>query len=108
MSNETPRRDQLDKLTPAELAIRNAVAEVLRLEPIVEGQFTGILLLLQQARSKVADFVDGVETPSNSTPAGGYTPAQDAELAWLRRTSAECERKILAIVGTPNPNGGVT
>lgn len=54
--NEIPRRIDLRRLTPAELAIRNAVdaVEMTGCHPLL----TDAVILLQQAREKVADFVD--------------------------------------------------
>lgn|GEM_PF-1348155 len=59
--NEIPRRIRIDKLTPAELAIRDAVlaVEAAGCDP----RLTDAVVLLGQAKEKVADFVDGVETP---------------------------------------------
>lgn len=56
--SEIPRRCRIDLMTPAELAIRNAV-------DVVEGmgcdvRLTDAIVLLSQARDKVADFVDKV------------------------------------------------
>lgn len=57
-SHDPPRRIRIDKLTPAELAIRNAV--VLIEEMPADVRLSEAQTLLQQARDKVADFVDGV------------------------------------------------
>lgn len=57
MSNEIPRRIQLQLLTPAELAIRNAVIAVE--EAGCDPLLTDAVVLLQSARDNVADFVDG-------------------------------------------------
>jgi hypothetical protein len=54
--NGIPRRIQLDHCTSAELAIVNAVNEVEKLGADV--LLTDAVVLLQQARDKVADFVD--------------------------------------------------
>jgi hypothetical protein len=56
MSNEIPRRIRIDLMTPAELAIRNAMAEVEKAGADV--LLTDAVILLQQAQNKVADFVD--------------------------------------------------
>jgi hypothetical protein len=52
-----PRRICINRLTPAELAIRKAVSEVemAGTHPLL----TEAVTLLQQARGKVADYVDG-------------------------------------------------
>lgn len=51
-----PRRNRLDLCTPAELAIRAAVeaVEAAGAHPLL----TDAVILLQQAREKVADFVE--------------------------------------------------
>ena len=54
--NNIPRRVRLDHSTVAELAIRTAVYEVEKLgaHPLL----TDAVILLDQAREKVADYVD--------------------------------------------------
>lgn len=52
-----PRRVYLDKLTPAERAIYDATLEVEKLP--ADKRLTDAVVLLGQARDKVADFVDG-------------------------------------------------
>lgn len=56
MENEIPRRIQFEHLTPAELAIRDAMLKVEELPP--HPLLTEAVTLLQQAKDKVADFVD--------------------------------------------------
>ena len=58
MSNEIPRRSRLDHNTDAELAIRAAVDAVERIGADV--RLTDAVVLLQEAREAVADYVDGV------------------------------------------------
>jgi hypothetical protein len=57
--DEIPRRICIDRLTPAETAIRAAVDAVERAgaHPLL----TDAVVLLGRARDRVADFVDGVE-----------------------------------------------
>ena len=55
---EISRRNRLDALTPAETAIRNAMLAVEALPP--DTRLTEAVTLLQEARTKVADYVDGV------------------------------------------------
>lgn len=52
-----PRRSQLESNTPAELAIRGAIqaVEEVGADPLL----TDAVILLGQAREKVADYVDG-------------------------------------------------
>ena len=54
--NTIPRRAFINKMTPAELAIREAVLKVEKVgaHPLL----TDAVNLLEQARNKVADFVD--------------------------------------------------
>lgn len=54
-----PRRNQLDKFTPAERAIWDAVQEVEKAgaHPLL----TKAVTLLGEARERVADYVDGLE-----------------------------------------------
>jgi len=56
MSSDFPRRHRVDLLTPAELQIRDAVftVEDMGADPLL----TEAVVLLQQARDKVADYVD--------------------------------------------------
>jgi hypothetical protein len=58
MTDEIPRRIRLDLNTPAELAIRAAVDAVEALPADV--RLTDAVVLLSQARERVADFVDNV------------------------------------------------
>ena len=52
-----PRRNQLDKFTPAELAIYKAIEEVE--EAGADVKLTDAIIKLQEAIELVADFVDG-------------------------------------------------
>jgi uncharacterized Zn finger protein len=57
MSNENfPRRSQLTLLTPAETAIHVALIEVEKVG--ADSRLTDAIVLLQQAREKVADYLD--------------------------------------------------
>lgn len=54
--NDVPRRSRIDLMTPAELSIREAVQKV---EEVGAHQLlTEAVVLLEQAKNKVADFVD--------------------------------------------------
>jgi hypothetical protein len=53
---QIPRRNQLDRNTPAELAIREAMLAVE--EAGCDVLLTDAVNLLSQAREKVADYVD--------------------------------------------------
>lgn len=59
MTNMIPRRAQLEKLTPAERAIYDAV-QVVESMP-ADVRLTDAVILLQAARDSVADFIDGAE-----------------------------------------------
>lgn len=54
--NEIPRRCQTDQWTPAERAIQAAVDEVEQMG--ADERLTRAVVLLGEARSAVADFVD--------------------------------------------------
>lgn len=56
MGNEIPRRNRIDHFTPAEKAIWDAIQEV---EKAGANTFlTEAVILLQQAKDRVSDFVD--------------------------------------------------
>lgn len=57
-----PRRIQLEKMTPVERQIRDAMIAVESLGADV--RLTDAVILLQQARERVADFVDGSSSPA--------------------------------------------
>lgn len=59
--DEIPRRNRIDLMTPAELAITNAMEAVE--EAGCDTRLTEAVILLGEAREKVADFVDGKENP---------------------------------------------
>lgn len=64
MMNGVPRRIQVEKMTPAELAIRSALHAVEDLPPDPRLTEAGILLI--SAQEYVADFVDGVTRPDGN------------------------------------------
>lgn len=64
--NDFPRRNRLDKMNPAELAIYNAMQEVEKLGAS-EG-LTQAITLLSEAKDLVSDFVDGDASAQDSTP----------------------------------------
>lgn len=66
MTDDIPRRSRLDKMTPAENAIYNAMCVVEQAG--CDVRLTEAVNLLQKARDRVADFVDGVEHPLVSYP----------------------------------------
>lgn len=55
------RRIRLDLMSPAELAIYNAVQEVEKMAADV--RLTHAVIKLSEARALVADFIDGINTP---------------------------------------------
>ena len=57
--SDFPRRNQLDKFTPAELAIYNATIEVEKVG--ASEKLTAAIMKLQEAKELVSDFVDGIE-----------------------------------------------
>lgn len=65
MDNEMkdfPRRNRLDKCTPAELAIFKAMEEVEKAG--ADTRLTGAITKLNEARNLVADFIDGIQSPT--------------------------------------------
>lgn len=63
-----PRRIRVDLNTPAELAIRNAVQVVE--EAGADPLLTDAVVLLDEARSKVADYVDSQMQKGGALPDG--------------------------------------
>ena len=59
---DVPRRNRLDKSTPAETAIRTALTAVESLG--ADPKLTAAVTKLHEARELVADFVDGTAVPS--------------------------------------------
>jgi hypothetical protein len=55
-TEEFPRRFVVDQMVAAELAIRNAMAEVENLG--ADARLTDAIVLLGMAKDKVSDFVD--------------------------------------------------
>lgn len=53
-----PRRIRVDLLSKAELAIRKAIIVVEEMPP--DTRLTQAVVLLSQAKDKVADYIDGV------------------------------------------------
>lgn len=53
---EIPRRIQLDKMIPAELAIHNAIQEVEKIGADV--RLTNAVIKLQEAKDLISDFTD--------------------------------------------------
>lgn len=58
-TNEVPRRVDTQRWTPAERAIFDAV-EAVEAMP-ADARLTAAVILLGQARHKVADYVDGID-----------------------------------------------
>lgn len=72
---EIPRRIQMQKWTPAEMAIYKAVESVEAMP--ADTRLTYAVCKLQDAKNLVADFVDNV-----STEVYKYTESQVKELCW--------------------------
>lgn len=101
MANEKlPRRIQIDKMVPAELAI---IAAMLAVEDAgCDHLLTEAVVLLAEAKDKVADFVDGA--PADSAIARS---ARVTELRNVRnRTSHDCEKPLIS--GTVHGLGDYT
>lgn len=58
MSNEIPRRNQIDLYSPAEIAISEAMKEVEKSG--CDVRLTDAIMLLEKAKSKVADYIDNI------------------------------------------------
>jgi hypothetical protein len=56
--SDIPRRSYINKMTPAELAIWNAMQEVEKLPADI--RLTDAVNLLKDAQNKVSDYVDGI------------------------------------------------
>ncbi len=69
MDDELPRRIRVDRMVPAELAIRAAVHAVEEMP--AASRLTDAVILLGQAQNCVADFVDGVTTALTKSSPGG-------------------------------------
>lgn len=86
--NETiPRRIRMDNWTPAETAIYQAMQKVE--EAGADVRLTDAVILLQQAREMVADYVDGVEARPPAAPQPATPPAGEAEYSastYLKRS----------------------
>jgi len=61
MKDEIKRRNRLDLMSPAELAIFNAMQEVEKTG--ADERLTEATILLDKARGAVADFIDNVKRP---------------------------------------------
>lgn len=59
MSNSFPRRNIVSQLTPAEKAIYDAVQMVEEMP--ADERLTDAVILLQKAKEKVADYIDGID-----------------------------------------------
>lgn len=78
------RRNQIEQMTEAELAIRNAVKAVEAAG--CDVRLTDAVILLQEAKDRVSDFVDGLPSrqlygfPYRDTPPADDTkPAADPD-----------------------------
>lgn len=93
-NTDSARRHDLTRWTPAERAINDAVQEVEKAG--ADARLTDAVTLLQQARQKVADFVDGVPTATSRPSTGGtadeHTEAcrREAEAAAMEGEDPEC------------------
>lgn len=92
------RRARIDQNTPAELAIRAAVEAV---EAVgADTRLTDAVNLLQAARDKVADFVDGVERPATPSAADVTLSERFAFVLeqWQKSAPAKRELAKMALV----------
>lgn len=88
-----PRRIQIDRLTPAENAIRLANEAVEALPADV--RLTSAQVLLGKARDLVADYVDGIppvaEPRSDTEVAQAERVVIEAAMMWLAAPSWQCD-----------------
>lgn len=56
MKNEIPRRNRIDRMTPGELAIREAIRVVEEMGADI--RLTNVVVRLSQAQEVLADYVD--------------------------------------------------
>jgi hypothetical protein len=82
--SDIPRRICLEKLTPAEKAIRDAMIAVE--EAGGDVRLTDAITLLARAKDRVSDFVDGTASPAlpglperPTAAAGSPAPAQETK-----------------------------
>lgn len=108
MNDQIPRRNQLDKLTKAEMAIHNAMNEVEKTG--VNPKLTEAITLLQKAKDCVADFVEEpikittrVQTYEDACSVTGEPPVDEAKLKKAGLTDDEIAyRKIKTIAKALN------
>jgi hypothetical protein len=96
--NEIPRRIQIDKFCPAEKAIYDAMAAVE--DMAADPRLTDAVVLLQQARDKVADFVDRVPRQEHKVQpinSGGVTPSSILGIEMDRLAELEA----IVVIGFP-------
>lgn len=96
--SEIPRRIQLERMTPAERAIHDAVQ-------VVEAagcdvRLTKAVILLQKARDMVADFVDGVDqSPKPDVLQQVVAEREDYRMKWTQaqHETALAEKRIKSL-----------
>lgn len=114
MPETTPRRNQLQKMTPVELAIRECVEQVETLGADV--RLTDAVVLLSAANDSVADFIDGVETRRfvrvgeslvDAAAAAGreVTEAEDAIVTFGDFLESWQEKHGCIVIDTDDPDG---
>lgn len=59
MAHDPMRRRDVQRMTPAELAIRNAIIEVEKVG--ASRELTAVVIKLDEASEKLADVIDAVE-----------------------------------------------
>ena len=114
MENDIPRRNRIDRMIPAELAIREAVHEVE--EAGAHPLLTEAVNLLSLAKDKVSDWHDGHTTAERAIMAldkavelaGVPEHCQDDE--WRRQYDEVCAtlKELRGEKDTPVPEDGRT
>lgn len=94
MESGIPRRNRLYLNEPAEIAIRAAVDEVEKLG--ADTRLTEAINLLQQAREKVADHIDGPRdiAPLRSLVADLSDALSDEGISWSQDGLHDIRRRV--------------
>lgn len=97
MTDELPRRCFIDKMSPAELAIRAAILKVEELP--ADTLLTEAVVLLSQAQTKVADYIDRAEPSVQALNTIAQANVTAAEEAQNKRQEFDGIRFLLTTVG---------
>lgn len=76
MTQELQRRCYVERMTPGELAIRNAIQEV-EARYTADPRLTDIIVLLRQAQTTLADYVDNLPRQKYPVTIAAPVPVRD-------------------------------